>query len=131
MNTQIFAYRGLIGIASGYDFDGIIASPAPPDVHLGFVVDTSCVDISQEAFDLLKTIKRGSVGFGEFDIWETGGDAPNCLFFFGGSPYTIIDPKDVETTREYDPSLLADRVSSDVEVDPDFIQVVDNALADE
>lgn len=52
--TQIFAYKGVIGI----DAEDAELIAYPGNGNLGGVADASKCEFSQEAIDILKTIKR-------------------------------------------------------------------------
>ena len=69
MKTTIFAYKGIIGIQSSPDAEGLIAKPG--NGNLGCVIDAASVEIQKEALDLLLKIPKGRDGLGDFDVLKT------------------------------------------------------------
>jgi hypothetical protein len=103
MRTQIFAYKGFIGILSNSNSEGIINDPILQDSR-GFSVDVKGIDISKEALGLLKKMKGHAGKDGELDIFKT---ADNIIIFsWLGGEYKIIDPKKSSFSLENDSSLF-------------------------
>lgn len=120
MRTSIFAYKGIIGILSSPEAEGLIAKPG--NGNLGCVLDASKIDISIEALELLKTIRRGRGGLGEIDIFKAGDT--KVIFGWLGGYMKLFKPSEIETSRDYDPSLLVS--SEDVIIPEDFKKVVES-----
>ena len=59
MRTQVFAHRGIVGIKSNPDAEGLLNRPMDPG-QLGFVVDGAHVDINPDAIEALKTVKKSA-----------------------------------------------------------------------
>lgn len=126
MKTQIFAYKGYVGIKSDLNAEGLVNDPSSSD-QIGFVVDASYCEMQQEAVDILKKLKKSSSSFGDIDVFKTG-NGKTIISWLGG-PMRIIDPNICEGSRNYDPDLLT---SSDNVVTPnDFIEYIDSADEEE
>ncbi len=116
--TKVFAYKGMIGIECDPESDALIAKPG--NGNIGCVCDASKIDISEDALKLLRQIKRGRHSLGEIDVYKT-----NDLVIFGwlGGYLKAFKPHNVETSREYDPSVL--KHTENVEIPQQFIDWVD------
>ena len=119
MRTQVFAYKGFIGIVSAAKAEGILNSPLEPG-QLGFVVDASFVDVSAEALELLKTVPGSSDDLGEVDVFEAQG---KIIFSWLGGPWKMFKPTEVSSSSIYEPTLL--KACEGVVVPQDFINFVD------
>lgn len=120
MRTQVFAYKGHIGILSDPKAEGLLNEPLKPG-QLGFVVKASCVDISPEALDLLKKVPGSSDDIGEVDAHKSNdGDA---VFSWLGGPRKTFMPDQVTASNDYHPELLM--TSPIVTIPEDFIKYVD------
>lgn len=121
--TSIFAYKGIVGIKSSTDAQGLINNPLAKG-QLGFVVDARYVDVSPEAIEILKKIQKSGDCIGDFDVHKGDGEIPVIIHWLGG-PLKMLDPKSgISGSRNYDPSLL--KPCPNVEVDPDFITAIDS-----
>ena len=121
IRTQVFAYKGIVGIKSDVNAVGVLNKPAEVG-QLGFVCDAAFVDISPEAIEILKKIPKSGDCIGDVDVWKTNDG--KVIFGWLGGPLKMVDPKDdISGSRSYDPSLLSP--SKGVEIDKDFIMVVD------
>ena len=101
IRTKIFAYKGIIGIESDYKAEGLINDPASVG-QLGFLVNPKFIDISKEAFALLKKVKKGTDSLGDIDIFKSGKD---INFGWLGGSLNIIDKNSIGS-RDYDVNLL-------------------------
>jgi hypothetical protein len=119
MRTKVFAYKGVVGVESSYKAEGLINHPAEPG-QLGFVVDANFVDISKEALDILKTIKRSSDDIGDIDIFAA---KDIVCFCWTGSCKQVIKPDYFEGSNTYDPSLITR--TCEVEVPEEFKTFID------
>lgn len=117
--TTVFEYKGYIGIKSHPKADGMIA-PAGGG-NIGCVCDASKVQISKEALELLKKIPRGRDGLGEIDVFGSG---DKKIFGWMGGFLRVFKPSEIETSRDYDPSILTH--TDGVEVPKDFKTFIDN-----
>jgi len=125
LRTQVFAYRGIVGIQSSCDAEGLLNKPKEKG-QLGFVVDASYVDISSEALDLIKKVKKSCDCIGDIDVYKSS----NCIVFsWLGRPWEMFKPELVSGSREFNPDLLRSR--SGVLPDPGFVQCVDKLLLEE
>lgn len=102
MKTQIFAYKGFIIISAG---EVTINNPDEPE-QLGYVVDTKEIELTQEAYDLLITVKKCSSSLGTIMCWETSDPPYSSAFGWLGGPKALFKPNDIEADRDYNPSLL-------------------------
>jgi len=121
--TKVFAYRGLIGIKSTWDAEGLINDPTA-DGQLGFVIDASHVDISEEALGLLKKIKKSSDDIGDVMAYKAQ-DGMTIFAWMGGIQRVLTNQH--EADNEYDPSTLT---TTEVEIPEDFKEYVDNSWAE-
>lgn len=103
MRTKIFSYRGIVGIKSDPKAEGLVNDPDGPN-QMGYVLDASHIDVSQEALDILKNIKKGTSSFAEIDVFKDNSGRV-ILGFFGG-PLVMIHPTETEASRDYEPTLL-------------------------
>jgi hypothetical protein len=115
--TKIFAHKGYVGIEAG---DQFINDPTKPG-QLGCVVDLKNVVISQEAYDIIKGVRKSQDAIGDVMCWQA--DKQQCFGWMGGAKY-LLHTK-AEADRNYNPSLLKPRIEK---VDPpaDFIAAIKN-----
>lgn len=122
MRTTVFAHKGLIGIQSAPDAEGMLNKPLDPG-QFGFVVDASYVDVSPEALELLKRIPKSDDALGDIDVFKA--DDGKVIFGWIGSPMTVVDPATVVSgSRDYDATLLT--ANPKVITEPGFIEFVDS-----
>ncbi len=121
MKVTVFAYKGIIGIKSSHDCEGIIAHPVGS--NLGVVCEADKVLFSPEAVELLKTIKKGNGSIGDIDIFQSD---TGPVFCWLGSYLKVIIPSEVEGSRTYDPSLI--NSSEGIEVPENFIKFAEDKL---
>jgi hypothetical protein len=119
MRTQVFSYKGWVGIQSDVTAEGLLNKPLDKG-QLGFVIDAAFVDISPEALDLLKQVKKSGDCIGDVDIIKS---RDKVLFLWLGSPLKMFKPEQVTGSKEYDASLITE--TKETVVDPAFIKVVD------
>jgi hypothetical protein len=119
MRTQIFAYKGWVGIKSDVTAEGLLNKPLDKG-QLGFVIDITFVDISPEALNLLKKVKRSMDDIGDIDIIKSR-DVVNLLWL--GGPLKMFQPETVTGSSRYDATLITE--TKDIEIDPAFIKVID------
>lgn len=120
MKTKVFAHKGIIGISSDENADGVIAKFG--NGNIGCVCDASQVEISKEAFDLLLTIPRGRDSLGDIDVFKANDGM--VIFAWLGGYLKVLDPKKIQASREYNPKLL--NITDGVITTKDFISFVDN-----
>ena len=105
MRTKVFAYKGFVGIHSGFKAEGLLNNPRKKD-QLGWAIDARFIDVQPEALRLLKVIKRNSQGLEEIDIFET--DENETVFaWVGSSPKKTINPLEVTGGSTYDADLIS------------------------
>lgn len=134
--AKIFAYKGYIGIngwKEGFPenlkdnediklehlTEALCNDPLQPE-QLGFVCYANKCEFSQEALDLLKTIKPSRDAIGDIDIFNSN---DGVIFCWLGGILRLINPNNVSGSRDYDPELLPD--ASEVEVPQDFKDCID------
>lgn len=85
--------------------DNELVSPYDKPGNLGFVVlDVAHVGVSKEAYEALKTLKRGSDGLGDIDIFRA--DDKHVFASLGGA-CTVRKVSKIETSRDWRLSDLA------------------------
>ncbi len=105
--TKLTAYKGTLVVEHQVtESDDIVVTPYDRPGNMGYVVkDVSYVGVSQEAYDFLKSLPKGSDSLGEVDMFRTS-DGQHCLAILGGA--CVLIGKDAETSRDYDvPPLSA------------------------
>lgn len=121
MRTQVFAYKGIVGIKSSYDAEGLLNKPSEPG-QLGFVVDASFVDISPEALEVLKKVPRSGDDIGDVDVFKD--NSGRVIFCWMGSNMKVVKVDDgMSGSSTYDASLLKSKAG--VLPDEDFVKFVD------
>jgi hypothetical protein len=120
MRTQVFAYKGWVGISSGVEAEGLLNKPMDAG-QLGFVVDAAFVDISSEAFELLKQVPKSNDDLGEVDIFKS---TDKVIFSWLGGVKKMFKPEQITGSNSYNPSLIAKTVS--IEPDSAFVLVIKN-----
>lgn len=123
MRTKVFAHKGVIGIQSDVNAEGLLNKPLE-NGQLGFVIDAKFVDISQDALILLKEIKRSCDDIGDVDIYKSG---DKVIFSWLGGPLKGFRPSEVSGSNSYDASVVS--AINGVETPEDFMAYV-NALSD-
>jgi hypothetical protein len=119
MKTTIFTYKGIVGILSSPDAEGMIAKPG--NGNIGCVVDGSMIEISPDALEVLKQIPRGHDGLGDIDCF--GSNDGKVVFGWLGGYMKAFSPNEIETSRDYNPGLLT--ATENVETPKTFIEWVD------
>lgn len=120
MRTQVFAHKGIIGIQSDINAEGLLNDPKLPN-QLGFVIDAKFVDIQPEALELLKQIKQSADDIGDIDVYES---EIGVVFSWLGGPLKVAKPDKITGSNCYDANLLTS--NSDVKPSQSFIEYVDN-----
>ena len=117
VEISVFAHRGIIGI------QGINVMPK----GLGCVeeVTKDNLKITQEAYDLLLTIKGSNDDMGTIDCFKAG---DKTIFGWLGGPLGLFDPKETDSGNDFDFTLLKDMVDENLEVDVEFAKAVDGIL---
>ena len=124
MKTKVFSYKGMIGILSAPDAEGMIAKPEGG--NFGVVVDGSQIEISEEALQLLKNVPKGHDSLGDIDVFKADGD--KIIFGWIGGYMTAFPARSIEGSRDYDPKLLT--ATEGVVVPVDFINYVESEIAE-
>ena len=120
MRTQVFAYKGYVGIESDFNAEGLINNPAG-DGQLGFVVDAAFVDIHPDALEILKKIPKSHDDIGDVDVFRAG---PHIVFAWLGGNLKVLDLKqDISGSNSYEPELL--KSNPDVQTPQKFIEFID------
>lgn len=124
MKTQIFEYKGFIGIQSAPDAEGLLNDPTQPG-QIGFVADASKCEFSQKAIDLLKEVKKSGDDLGDVDVFKASDDM--VVFGWLGGPLKVLSPKwDVSGSSSYEPGLL--KATEGVEPSDSFKQFIDENI---
>lgn len=114
--TRIFSYKGLVGIKGGSE---MLAKPG--NGNLGCVVESKFVRCTKEALELLQKVKRGRDAIGDVMIF---GEPKKFTVGWLGGPWTMIDPEEAESDRDYNPSLLSTNIE-EMEAPEEFKKAVD------
>ena len=120
MRTQVFVYKGVLGIKSAVDADGLLNKPMDKG-QLGFVVDAAHVDIQQEAIDWMRELPRTGDDIGAVDSFQS--DNGPVVFSWLGGPMTSITKEEGDAPSSTDFGVLT--ASPDVEVPEDFKNYID------
>lgn len=122
--TRVFEYRGLIGIRSSFDAEGLLNKPQTPG-QMGFVVKAEFVEMPQEALDLLKKVKKSRDCIGDVDVFDS---SQGVIFSWMGGQARVICIEEDKASRDFNPDLL-EGVVKIVKNEPpdDFIAYVDGA----
>ena len=119
MRTRVFAYKGMIGIESSPDSEGLLNDPMKAG-QLGFVLNAEFVDIQPAALKILKMIRPSGDDIGDVDIYQ----ANDCVVFsWLGGPKKMVNPATVEGSAMYNPSLIKRTVK--FQTPEDFMKFVD------
>ena len=124
--TRVFAYKGIVGIESSYKAPGLCNDPSSP-YQFGFLVQAGEVEMSQEAFDLLKGLPttrdcRGSVAA---LLTENGG----MVFGWIGGAHRVIVPAHARRPENEPFEDLQDHlVIVENNPHPEFMQIVDELV---
>lgn len=121
--TEMFAYRGILGIDGGT----VTINDPTSAGQLGVIVDGSEVILTQAAFDVLKKIKTSRDAIGDIMVWKAG--QRTCVGWLGGR-LGSISPDYATGDRDYNPELLRSNIvpDSEIETPAAFIQMVDENL---
>jgi hypothetical protein len=123
--TNVFAYKGYIGIQCEPDATGMINDPTQPG-QMGIVMDLSHMRFTTEAVELLKTLNKSRGSLGDIMCWKAG--EQRCFAWMGGY-YMMFKPENVEADRDYNPSLIpAELIDDTIEASDDFKEAVDDAI---
>lgn len=100
MKVKITAYKGILCIETQAPFDKDDTFLPNNEGRIGCLVmgTKENLGVSQEALDLLKTIRQSRDDIGDVMWWGIKGK-----FYFGwlGSPLSLKDPKRIEGDRRY------------------------------
>lgn len=114
MYATVTAYKGklVLSLLATASNDEVTTTLDNPGV-IGQVICNSAknVGVSDEAIELLKTIKSGRDAIGDVDWFAS--DAAGDVFAWLGGPYAIVDPKTAEAARGYQVRTYA-KVPNDV-----------------
>lgn len=125
MRTQIFYYKGLVGIQSSIDAEGLLNNPAQPG-QLGFVVDAEYVDIQPEALTEILKLKKSSDVIGEFDVTVEPNNK-TLICWLGGPLRALNFSNDsISGSRYLDTSTL--KSNPETKPSEEFKQFVDDQL---
>lgn len=103
MRTKVFAHKGIIGIETSNDAEGLINDPNLPG-QLGYVLHANSVDFSESAIEILKEIRKSGDSIGDVDIFAANDG--NVIFSFMGVEKTVVVPGKATGSRNYDPTLI-------------------------
>ena len=119
MRTKIFAYNGYIGVMSGENYDGLLLEPS--EFNNNCVINSLFVDVSLDALNLLKDVKKTKKKNADIDIFK---DGEVILIGWLGGYMTAFKASDVEASIGYNPELLIP--VDDIEATEDFKNFIDS-----
>lgn len=129
MRTQVYAYKGFLGVNSFPFADGMIASPIT-GMKIGCVIEKSCVDVSPEALELIRKIPVNEEYMPAIDLIDhPNKEGVQLLFFASDGGYkSAYVPGQVCVL----PTLNVDElpVTDGVEVPQEFIDFIEKKLAE-
>lgn len=108
IHANVTAYKGklVIQLLTMVSIDNETAVSMDVPGRFGQVIMNTKehLGVSEEALELLKTVKRGHDGLGDGLDWfktEVAGQAPAHAFSWLGGPYAIVDPTTQSGSRDY------------------------------
>lgn len=124
MRTQIFYYKGYVGVQSSLDAEGLFNNPAEPG-QLGFIVDAEYVDIQPEALDEILKLEKSYDDIGDFDVKKV--DEKTYIMWLGG-PLRVFDfnDKSISGSRYLNTSTL--KSNPEIKPSDEFINYIDSSI---
>jgi hypothetical protein len=126
MRTQVFQHKGILGIQSDFQAEGLLNDPSQPG-QLGFVVNADFVDVQPEALELLKKVKPSHDDIGDVDVFQSNDGV--VVFAWLGGNLRAMNPDVIQGSNSYHPELL--KTSENVVAPQEFIDFVESELAGE
>jgi hypothetical protein len=126
VKTNVFAYKGFIGIESSPEAEGLMNDPTHPR-ELGFILDAAHVNFSPEAVEELKKVKKSGDDLGEIDIFEAS--EGRVIFGWLGGPLKAFKPELIEGSKSYDASLIK-ASEKPVAIPVEFKEFIDGYIND-
>jgi len=126
MRTQVFQHKGILGIQSDFEAEGLLNDPSQPG-QLGFVVNADFVDIQPEALELLKKVKPSHDDIGDVDVFQASDGV--LVFSWLGGNLRAMNPDVIQGSNSYHPELL--KTSDNVVTPQEFIDFLESELEDE
>jgi hypothetical protein len=126
MRTQVFQHKGILGIQSDFEAEGLLNDPSQPG-QLGFVVNADFVDIQPEALALLKNVKPSHDDIGDVDVFQANDGV--VVFSWLGGNLRAMNPEVAQGSNSYHPELL--KTSDNVVTPQEFVDFVESELAEE
>lgn len=123
MRTQIFSYKGVIGIQSDVKAEGLLNDPLQSG-QLGFVINADYIDIQPEALELLKTVKKSGDDIGEVDVFES---EKGVIFSWLGGPLKAFIPDQITGSSTYNAYLLK-TTNENIKPPQEFINFVESKV---
>lgn len=129
MKTQVFAYRGYVGIMCPKEnAEGLINDPNKPG-QLGIAVNAESVEFSPDAVDLLKTVERSNDDLGDVDMFETTDN--KIIFGWLGGFNRVVDPTLCTGARDTNFGLIKDEWIKEIDPPGSFKVHIDTHLDEE
>lgn len=125
MKTKIFAYKGVIGAETDLDKGKFLNNPKAGG-QLGCVIDTSEVQITKEAKELIKNAPREGGSFAPIMLTRAN-DGRTSVGLFGFWKH-IFHGEDLCIGRTCDTSVLDECEEVEIELDKDFVKIIDENL---
>lgn len=107
MHARVTAYKGhlVIELLTTKSIPGETAVSMDNPQRFGQVIMNTekNLGVSQEAIEVMKTLKRGRDSLGAVDWFATStADGPAHAFSWIGGQYAIVNPEDTETSRQWE-----------------------------
>jgi len=122
MKTKIFGYKGIVGAQTDLE-NGVFINQPLAHGQCGCIVSVDELEIDQEAIDLLKQAQVGCDDVTEIML----GKDYICLLGF----WLHVIPSPPVITSSCDKTLLDRLVPAKFDINPEFIEYVEELLADE
>jgi len=102
--TKLTAYKGVLVVEHQVtESNDVVVTPYDRPGNLGYVIsDLGHVGVSQEAYEFLKSLRKGNDGLGDIDLFRTSkgvGGEGYALAILGGA--CMLLDKDATTSRDY------------------------------
>jgi hypothetical protein len=121
MKTQIFAYKGNLGISIDMENGKFINNPTDSG-QLGCVVDTTEIQITKEAKELIKRAKREGGSFADLMLTKhTSGGSSIGILGFG----KVNMGTDFMIGRDCELSILDDTEEVELQIPEEYKEFID------
>ena len=122
--VKVFQYKGIVGIdAMGSEIPFIVKIGGG---NLGCMVNTKDVVMSRDAYNILKSLRKGQDDLGDVECIKASDGSK--IFGWLGGPLRMIIPSKSEVSIGYDISLI--KPVDEVSIPKDFIDYIEQSIPD-